>query len=161
MNSTIGPLTLVSSEKGLRSIVFGCCVPEGAIFEPGSSNMVATQLEQYFARERREFDVALNLDGTPFQLAVWQELLRIPYGETRSYGEIARNLGKPGAARAVGMANNANPIPIIIPCHRVIGSDGSLVGFAGGLPTKQKLLAVEGVIFGIEEKAAKGNSTVC
>ena len=134
------------------------------MFKADSSKMVVTQLEQYFARERRSFDIALNLKGTPFQLSVWQELLRIPYGETRSYGEIARNLGKPGAARAVGMANNANPIPIIIPCHRVIGNDGSLVGFGGGLPTKRKLLAVEGVITGKEQKvgnsAAKGNSTV-
>jgi len=103
----------------------------------------AAQLEEYFDGERREFDLPLNPSGTPFQMAVWKELLAIPYGETRSYKQIAQNIGNPKALRAVGMANNRNPISIIIPCHRVIGSDGSLVGYGGGLDMKQKLLDLE------------------
>lgn len=101
------------------------------------------QLEEYFASERREFDVELAPSGTPFQLEVWRALCEIPYGETASYGEIAAMVGQPGAARAVGGANNRNPIAIIIPCHRVIGASGSLTGYGGGLPRKQRLLALE------------------
>jgi methylated-DNA-[protein]-cysteine S-methyltransferase len=102
------------------------------------------QLGEYFAGERRRFDLPLAPQGTEFQRRVWRALTEIPYGETVSYGELARRIGKPSAPRAVGLANGANPLPIIVPCHRVIGADGSLTGFGGGLPIKRKLLALEG-----------------
>jgi methylated-DNA-[protein]-cysteine S-methyltransferase len=102
------------------------------------------ELEEYFAGARRTFTVPLAPRGTAFQLSVWQALRAIPYGETLSYGELARRLGCPTGARAVGLANGANPLPIIVPCHRVIGADGSLTGFGGGLATKRALLALEG-----------------
>ncbi len=101
------------------------------------------QLEEYFAGERREFELELAPTGTPFQLSVWRALRAIPYGETASYGEVATAVGQPGAARAVGGANNRNPIAIVVPCHRVIGASGSLTGYGGGLPRKQQLLALE------------------
>ena len=101
------------------------------------------QLESYFAGERFEFDIELELVGTPFQRNVWAALLTIPYGDTRSYGEIAAQIGSPGAFRAVGLANGHNPIGIIVPCHRVIGSNGSLTGYGGGLDRKRALLALE------------------
>jgi methylated-DNA-[protein]-cysteine S-methyltransferase len=101
------------------------------------------QLEEYFAGERREFELDLAPNGSPFQRSVWRELCAIPYGETASYGEIAAAVGQPGAARAVGGANNRNPIAIVIPCHRVIGANGTLTGYGGGLPRKQQLLALE------------------
>ena len=101
------------------------------------------QLAAYFAGELEIFDLPLAPEGTPFQLAVWRRLNDIPYGETISYGELARRLGNPKASRAVGLANGANPIPIVIPCHRVIGSNGKLTGYGGGLPIKEKLLALE------------------
>ena len=104
----------------------------------------ATQLEEYFAGERQEFDVPMELDGTPFQQEVWAELSRIPYGETISYGELARRVGRPSAPRAVGQANGRNPIPIIVPCHRVLAGNG-IGGYGGGLKVKRALLAVEGV----------------
>lgn len=103
------------------------------------------QLAEYFAGERREFALRLAPEGTPFERSVWDELLAIPFGETRSYGEIAQAIGRPGAARAVGRANGANPIPIVVPCHRVIGANGSLTGFGGGLAAKSHLLALEGL----------------
>jgi methylated-DNA-[protein]-cysteine S-methyltransferase len=103
----------------------------------------AVQLGEYFAGKRKIFDLPINLHGTEFQIKVWKALQNIPYGETRSYGELAAITGNPKASRAVGMANNRNPIVIIIPCHRVIGHDGSLTGFAGGLELKQQLLALE------------------
>jgi methylated-DNA-[protein]-cysteine S-methyltransferase len=103
-----------------------------------------TQLEEYFARERTEFDVPMELDGTEFQKQVWAELARIPYGETISYGELARRVGRPKGPRAVGQANGKNPIPIIVPCHRVLAGNG-IGGYGGGLPMKRALLAVEGV----------------
>jgi methylated-DNA-[protein]-cysteine S-methyltransferase len=101
------------------------------------------QLTEYFAGERREFDLDLAPAGTPFQLEVWSALREIPYGETASYGEIAAAVGQPLAARAVGGANNRNPVAIVVPCHRVIGADGSLTGYGGGLPRKRRLLALE------------------
>jgi methylated-DNA-[protein]-cysteine S-methyltransferase len=104
----------------------------------------ATQFEEYFAGERAEFDVPMELDGTPFQREVWTELTRIPYGETISYGELARRVGRPNGPRAVGQANGRNPIPIIVPCHRVLASNG-IGGYGGGIKVKRALLAVEGV----------------
>ena len=101
------------------------------------------QLREYFERKREAFDLLLRPKGTPFQIEVWKVLRRIPYGRTWSYGDVARTLGDPGAARAVGRANNANPLPIVVPCHRVIGADGSLVGFGGGLDAKRRLLELE------------------
>lgn len=103
----------------------------------------ADEMRRYFAGERVQFACPLDLRGTPFQVAVWQEMYRIPYGETRTYGELARILGRPQAARAVGAASAANPVAVIVPCHRVVGSDGSLTGYGGGLPTKEWLLALE------------------
>ena len=105
---------------------------------------VFKQLKEYFNRERKEFDVSLEIIGTEFQKKVWNELTKIPYGETISYGELANRMGDKNLMRAVAAANGANPIPIIIPCHRVIGADGSLTGYGGGLDVKQKLLELEG-----------------
>ena len=105
---------------------------------------VRRQLEEYFAGERETFDLTLAPQGTDFEKSVWNELSRIPFGQTRSYSEIALAIGKPGAARAVGRANGANPIPIVVPCHRVIGANGSLTGFGGGLEVKSLLLEIEG-----------------
>jgi len=106
-------------------------------------NDTISQLDSYFAGGLKQFDLPLAPEGTPFQLKVWQRLCEIPYGETMSYGELARRIGNPNASRAVGLANGANPIPIVIPCHRVIGSNGKLTGYGGGLPIKEKLLALE------------------
>ena len=102
------------------------------------------ELEEYFAGRRTAFSVPLSMHGTPFQMAVWAALRAIPYGETRSYGELARRIGRPGACRAVGMANHVNPLPILVPCHRVVGADGHLTGYAGGLDVKKYLLELEG-----------------
>jgi len=102
------------------------------------------ELKRYLAGERVQFTCPLDLRGTPFQVAVWRELMRIPYGEIRTYAEIAMAIGRPTATRAVGMANGANPVAIIVPCHRVIGSNGTLTGYGGGLPTKRWLLTLEG-----------------
>jgi methylated-DNA-[protein]-cysteine S-methyltransferase len=143
MNSPIGLLTLAASEKGLSSIHFGSVVPRDGVIDERAHCENMEQLQEYFDGARMCFDLPLDIEGTPFQLAVWNELKRIPYGETRTYGEIARCLGKPGAARAVGMANHDNPLAIVIPCHRVVGSDGSLTGYAGGLDLKKKLLEIE------------------
>lgn len=101
------------------------------------------QLAEYFAGERREFELPLAPEGTPFMRRVWEELVKVPYGATATYGEIAERIGNPGASRAVGLANNRNPIAIIIPCHRIIGSSGKLVGYAGGVELKERLLALE------------------
>lgn len=106
---------------------------------------VRRQLDEYFAGRREEFDLVLAPRGTPFELSVWSELRRIPFGQTRSYADVARALGNPAATRAVGRANGANPIPIVVPCHRVIGSNGSLTGFGGGLDNKARLLELEGL----------------
>ena len=114
------------------------------IEDPSRTRGVTRQLAEYFARKRRTFDLELAPVGTPFQLAVWRILSTIPYGETLSYREVALTLGQPEAVRAVGAANGANPIPIVVPCHRVIGSDGSLTGFGGGLDNKLLLLELEG-----------------
>ncbi len=108
----------------------------------------ARELEEYFAGHRRQFSFALDLRGTDFQLACWRALLQIPYGETRTYADIARAVGKPTGFRAVGMANNRNPVAIVVPCHRVIASDGTLCGYGGGLDIKRKLLELEGALSG-------------
>ena len=107
-----------------------------------------SELEEYFSGSRRDFSFPLDLRGTDFQLACWRALLAIPYGETRTYGDLARTIDKPHAFRAVGMANNRNPIAIVVPCHRVIASDGTLCGYGGGLNVKRKLLELEGALSG-------------
>ena len=148
IESPVGLLLLVSDERGLRSVSFESS-KRAATVQPdwkqdkASFAEVIRQLGAYFAGELKEFDLPLSPEGTEFQLRVWSSLREIPYGETISYGQLAERIGNPKAVRAVGLANGCNPIPIIIPCHRVIGSDGSLTGFGGGLPNKKKLLALE------------------
>jgi len=148
LNSPIGDLLLAGDDSGLSLIGF----PQGKmrhdpepdwIFNEQPLAAARQQLEEYFAGERKEFDLPLNLSGTEFQVQVLEELQRIPYGETTSYGDIAKRIGRPKAMRAVGAANGRNPIPIIVPCHRVIGSSGDLTGFGGGLDTKAALLRLE------------------
>lgn len=148
--SPVGELTLVADAKGLAAILWENDRPDRVRLGPLTENeehpvLVETerQLGEYFAGERREFDVPLSFSGSDFQQRVWQSLLTIPFGETRSYGEIAQQLGNAGASRAVGAANGRNPISIIAPCHRVVGSTGKLTGFAGGLEAKAFLLEVE------------------
>lgn len=143
METPVGELTLASSEKGLSSVHFGRNVPADGIVDAEANQPFMNQLAQYFSGKRTRFDMPLDYEGTPFQMAVWRALLDIPYGETRSYGDIARSLGKPGASRAVGMANHENRIAVVIPCHRVVGQNGSLTGYAGGLHLKQQLLSIE------------------
>jgi methylated-DNA-[protein]-cysteine S-methyltransferase len=138
--SPLGPLTITEENGQITSLSFGASRDS----EPTPLLLEAKiQLEEYFAGKRREFRLPLAPKGTEFQQRVWKALLAIPYGETRSYGEIARDIGNPRASRAVGMANNRNPIAIIIPCHRVIGSTGRLVGYGGGLDKKEFLLNIE------------------
>jgi methylated-DNA-[protein]-cysteine S-methyltransferase len=141
IDSPIGKLTLVERDGALFRLSFGAYGPDEPATQPLAR--AAEQLREYFAGERREFDLPLAPSGTEFQLACWRALTEIPYGETRSYGEQAARIGRPDRARAVGAANGANPIAIIQPCHRVIGADGSLVGFGGGLETKRRLLDLE------------------
>ncbi len=148
IQSPAGPLMLAGDEHGLHLVYFlngvRSKIPNRDWTEDSQPfKEVIVQLNAYFKGKLRDFDLPLVLNGTEFQLAVWRRLQKIPYGETTSYGAIAKELGSPEAARAVGLANGANPIPIIVPCHRVIGSDGDLTGFGGGLPLKKKLLALE------------------
>ena len=145
MPSPIGDLTIyVDSHGALRAIDFGDTTRKTrAPRDARACALVRKQLEEYFAGTRREFDLELRPLGTEFEQQVWHALLRIPFGATVSYGEIARGLGPDTSPRAVGSANGANPIPIIIPCHRVIGADGSLTGYGGGLHIKARLLAHE------------------
>ena len=149
--SPVGTLRLTATERGLSRLHIGDRVPDP---EPGWTpasapfTEVTAQLEQYFRGERREFRLPLDLQGTAFELSVWNALSEIPYGTTISYGELARRLGKPGASRAVGAANGRNPVAIIVPCHRVVGSNGSLTGYGGGLPVKRALLDHESVVAG-------------
>lgn len=147
-DSPYGPLTLVAADGvlcGLYMVGQRHRPAEETFGDPDPEPFpeVIEQLGAYFAGELTEFTVPLNLRGTPFQLAVWSQLRRIPYGETRSYGQLAQELGNLGASRAVGLANGKNPVGIIVPCHRVIGSTGSLTGYGGGLDRKQRLLAFE------------------
>ncbi len=148
MASPIGRLLLTGDDRGLTLI----SLPEDRYMrEPAPDwradaapfDAALDQLDAYFAGERTDFDLALAPRGTPFQHAVWDALRTIPYGETRSYGEIAGAIGRPTASRAVGAANGRNPLPIVVPCHRVIGATGKLTGFGGGLETKAALLALE------------------
>lgn len=152
-NSPIGLLLLAGTNNVLQILGF----PSGRMAMRAQAGWqrddaalpdVRRQLAEYFAGKRRDFDLDLAPSGTPFQLAVWRQLQKIPFGKTCSYSDIARALAKPLAVRAVGAANGRNPLPIIVPCHRVIGADGSLTGFGGGLPTKEFLLRLEGVAIG-------------
>ncbi len=144
----IGTLTLAGDDEGLRHIDFEkeknpLIIREGWRREPEFFKPVKEQLRAYFKRRLTRFDLPLAPEGTPFQLTVWQALLDIPYGTLASYKDIAEAAGKPRAVRAVGGANGKNPLPIIVPCHRVVGSNGSLTGFGGGLDTKSRLIALE------------------
>jgi methylated-DNA-[protein]-cysteine S-methyltransferase len=148
-DSPVGPLLLAGNRDGLHVLAFGVGSRPRAI-EPswvadtaGELIGVRRQLDEYFAGRLRTFSTPLVFEGTAFQNQVWKELCRIPYGETISYLELANRIRNPRAVRAVGMANGANPIAIIVPCHRVIGSNGSLTGFGGGIPTKRALLELE------------------
>lgn len=148
IDSPIGRLLLAGDGKSLIQVCFQSgprpLQPAyGWIEDAAPFRTAITQLGEYFAGERRRFDLALAPRGTEFQRRVWRALTEIPYGRTISYGELARRIGNPSASRAVGLANGANPLPIVVPCHRVIGADGSLTGFGGGLPIKRKLLALE------------------
>jgi O-6-methylguanine DNA methyltransferase len=167
IESTIGPLFLAASSRGLVALEFDARLPGQQTIRPNPRHLRAEdkglhfedslrlmrpytrELEEYFAGRRREFTFPLDLRGTDFQLACWRALLAIPYGETRTYADIARAVGKPNAFRAVGMANNRNPIAIVVPCHRVIASDGTLCGYGGGLDVKRKLLELEGALTGV------------
>lgn len=154
IDSPVGPLTAVATDQGLRAVLW----PEDERIDFESSpvefsdhpvlDAVATQLEQYFAGDRVVFDVPLDLHGTDFQVSVWRALAEIPFGETSTYGDQAARIGRPKAARAVGAANGRNPVSIVLPCHRIVGKDGSLTGFAGGLETKRFLLDHERAIAG-------------
>jgi len=169
--SPVGPLFLAASGSGLVALEFDASLPgqqtirqnprdlrEGNDFrkrrvfrfEASATAMqpYVRQLDEYFASKRREFSFALDLRGTDFQQACWRALVAIPYGETRSYADIARAVGRPRGFRAVGMANNRNPVAIVVPCHRVIASDGTLCGYGGGLDVKRKLLQLEGALSG-------------
>ena len=164
--SPVGPLFLAASDRGLVALEFDARLPGQQTIRPNPRDLRAEskavrfeesasalrpyvhELEEYFAGKRREFSFALDLRGTDFQLACWRALVAIPYGETRSYGDIARAVGRPQGFRAVGMANNRNPVAIIVPCHRVIASDGTLCGYGGGLDVKRKLLELEGALSG-------------
>jgi methylated-DNA-[protein]-cysteine S-methyltransferase len=152
IDSPIGPLTLVAENgklSGLYMEVRGHEPSEAALGEPCSVDdegvlaETARQLSAYFDGELTSFDLPLSLDGTGFQQTVWAGLRDIPYGDTISYGELARRIGQPSASRAVGLANGRNPVSIVVPCHRVVGSDGSLTGYGGGLDRKRYLLALE------------------
>jgi methylated-DNA-[protein]-cysteine S-methyltransferase len=148
IDSPVGPLLVVVSERGLVALEFDGKPRADWTESAQKIAPCADELDEYFTGRRRQFDLPLDLRGTDFQKRCWQELLRIPYGETRSYADIARAIGNPRAVRAVGLANGQNPIPIIVPCHRVIGSDGSLTGYGGGLEIKRKLLELEGALSG-------------
>jgi methylated-DNA-[protein]-cysteine S-methyltransferase len=141
VDTPVGPLGLLASERGLRRILWPG--EPGAGGDPVVLAAAVQQLTEYFAGARTTFALPLELEGTDFQRRAWLALAEIPYGETRSYGEQARRLGVPRAARAVGAANGANPLPIVLPCHRLVGADGSLTGFGGGLDVKRWLLEHE------------------
>jgi methylated-DNA-[protein]-cysteine S-methyltransferase len=139
-------IRLVASKSGLRGLEFhSFAEPEGERNDHNRwMNLAAEELRAYFAGSLRAFSVPLDMEGTEFQLCVWHHLTKIPYGETRSYAQVAEAVGRPKAVRAVGAANGSNPVAIIVPCHRVIGSTGKLTGYGGGLPMKKRLLELEG-----------------
>lgn len=146
--SPLGPLTLTGDGEGLTGLYMSehrhrPPLPPGAVRDDGAFAPAVAQLEEYFAGARRAFALPLAAGGTPFQKRVWAALEQIPYGETTSYGALAASLGRPGAARAVGLANGRNPISIVVPCHRVVGSGGRLTGYGGGLERKERLLELE------------------
>ena len=148
IDSPYGPLTLVATDgvlSGLYMTDQRHRPPEETFGDPDDTFFAETidELRAYFAGELKEFSVQLHLDGTAFQRSVWEQLRKIPYGETRSYGELADALGNPNASRAVGLANGKNPLGIIVPCHRVVGANGSLTGYGGGLERKRQLLDFE------------------
>lgn len=150
LESPVGTLTLVASDAGLRAVLWPADRTGRVVFtEPIVDSTTPTldaarnQLREYFAGTRTSFDVPLDPVGTPFQLKAWEALRQIPFGETSTYGQQAQRMGSPTAVRAVGAANGRNPISIIVPCHRVVGANGSLTGFAGGLDTKRLLLELE------------------
>lgn len=151
IDSLVGPLTLVATDGALSGLFMDMQRHRpsdetfGAPGDPGSEPFasVAEQLDAYFAGDLTEFDMPLNLHGTPFQQRVWEALQEIPYGETTTYGELAVEIGRPSASRAVGLANGRNPVSLIVPCHRVVGSTGSLTGYGGGLDRKRYLLDFE------------------
>lgn len=150
--SPVGPLLLAASAEALVAIEFRDNrhpVKRSAAWQEGDNAVLRQtqrQLDAYFTGARRAFDLPLDPRGTPFQLQVWRALADLPHGSTCSYRELARRIGRPAAVRAVGAANGRNPIPIVLPCHRVIGADGALTGFGGGLPTKAFLLRLEGAL---------------
>jgi O-6-methylguanine DNA methyltransferase len=153
LDSLAGPLIVGVSSRGLVLLEFdrgkfGSQKQPTVMWQESAeeTRRYVKELKEYFAGKRREFDFSLDLRGTPFQVRCWRALLEIPYGETRTYADIARAVGRPQAFRAVGMANNRNPIAIVVPCHRVIASDGSLCGYGGGLDLKRRLLELEGAL---------------
>jgi methylated-DNA-[protein]-cysteine S-methyltransferase len=166
IDSAVGPLFLAASSRGLVALEFDARLPGQQSIRPNPRDLreenkdftfersaremerYAAELAEYFAGHRRQFAFPLDLRGTDFQIACWRALLAIPYGETRSYADIARAVDRPKAFRAVGMANNRNPIAIVVPCHRVIASDGKLCGYGGGLDVKRMLLELEGALAG-------------
>jgi O-6-methylguanine DNA methyltransferase len=161
IDSPIGPLALYGTAEGLMAVVFprhsrvaveawlDRVIGQARIVDDeGAVEGAIDQLEEYFAGQRREFDLELDLRGTPFQRKVWEAVAAVPFGQTRSYADIARSVGNGKAVRAVGAANGANPLPLVIPCHRIIGSHGGLHGYGGGLDVKARLLELEGVIIG-------------
>ena len=146
--SPVGPITLMATGSALTGLYMdrqrhGPAAGSLGMPDPGPSAEAARQLEEYFSGERTAFELELALAGTSFQRRVWAELQAIPYGETVSYGELARRIGRPTASRAVGLANGKNPVAIIVPCHRVVGADGSLTGYGGGLDRKRFLIGLE------------------
>lgn len=147
VQTAIGPLLVVGDYRAVRLVRFPKeAEPDPVWYESRSGPVreAARELEAYLAGRRTSFELPLAPRGTPFQLRVWAELQKVPYGETISYGDLAKRIGQPTASRAVGAANGANPIPILIPCHRAVGADGSMTGFGGGIALKRKLLALEG-----------------
>jgi methylated-DNA-[protein]-cysteine S-methyltransferase len=166
VDSPVGPLLIAGNDEGLQLIEFHAPrhpMRRGEHWREGDHAVLRraqAQLSEYFAGRRRHFELPLAPQGTDFQRGVWWELASIPFGGTISYAELAQRVGRPTATRAVGAANGRNPIPIVLPCHRVIGADGSLTGFGGGLPTKQFLLQLEGALpLEVDLFAAQGVGT--